>query len=216
MALPLPAKVPRIIKWYFNKYVWDKFGESQNKKQLFLTFDDGPIPEVTPWVVETLRNYNAKATFFCIGDNVRKHPDVLKMIERDGHTIANHTFNHLNGWKTPLEKYISNTLKAEEILTEVCSNPIHKLVRPPYGKIKKAQAKTLMDQGYKIIMYDIVAYDWEQKITPEQCLNNVLKNAKSGSIIVFHDSLKAEKNMKYALPRVLDKFSKEGYTFEAL
>ena len=193
-----------------------KFRESEKKKELFLTFDDGPIPEVTPWVIETLNNYGAKATFFCIGDNVRKHPEIIKLHEDAGNTVANHTMNHLKGWVTPKGDYVNNVLQAEAMINEHISTPLRKMLRPPYGKIKANQAKELIKEGYEIILYDVIAYDWDKEVSPEKCYDNIAKNVKSGSIIVFHDSLKAERNMKYALPRVLEKFTEEGYTFKAL
>ena len=165
--IPLPVKVPELIKWYYNGYVWDKFKEVKKEKILYLTFDDGPIPEVTPWVLNTLKKFNAHATFFCIGDNIRKHPDVFTQLLKSDNRVGNHTYNHLKGWKTQKEDYIKNTLKAEEIIEKSAlegqkSVIFPKLLRPPYGKITRQQAKSLKAKDYEIIMYDVIAYDWDK------------------------------------------------------
>ncbi|MDW5289264.1 polysaccharide deacetylase family protein [Formosa sp. PL04] len=203
----IPVKTPRFIKGMFPDYVWNM--PLLDKKTIYLTFDDGPNPEITPWVLKTLKTYNAKATFFCIGDNVRKYPEVLKKTIDDGHAIGNHTFNHLKGWKTTSEAYIENVEKAAESIPS-------KLFRPPYGKIKNKQAKILMQRGYRIIMWSIISFDWEKELLEADCLKNVIKNTQNGHIIVFHDSLKASKNMQYVLPKVLEYFSKKGYDFKSL
>tara|TARA_R110002020_G_scaffold262126_3_gene476557 strand:+ start:14880 stop:15548 length:669 start_codon:yes stop_codon:yes gene_type:complete len=219
--IPLPVKVPELIKWYYNGYVWDKFKEVKKEKILYLTFDDGPIPEVTPWVLNTLKKFNAHATFFCIGDNIRKHPDVFTQLLKSDNRVGNHTYNHLKGWKTQKEDYIKNTLKAEEIIEKSAlegqkSVIFPKLLRPPYGKITRQQAKSLKAKDYEIIMYDVIAYDWDKSVSPEKCAENIIRNAKSGSILVFHDSIKAENNMKAALPIILKHYTEEGYTFKTL
>lgn len=179
-----------------------------DKKEVFLTFDDGPIPVVTPWVVETLGKYNAKATFFCVGDNVKKNQDVYKLILDKGHKIGNHTMNHLNGWTNFNKTYFENI--------EKCDNLIHSnLFRPPYGKIKPTQINYLKKK-YKIIMWDVLTKDYDESLAGEDCFEKVHKNCKPGSIVVFHDSLKAEKRLRIALPKTLDYLSKEGYTFSSL
>lgn len=203
----IPVKTPKFIKGIFPNYVWDM--PLLDKKTIYLTFDDGPNPEITPWVLKTLKTYNAKATFFCIGDNVRKYPEVLKKTINEGHAIGNHSFNHLKGWKTNTEVYIENIEKAADSISS-------KLFRPPYGKIKNKQAKILMQRGYHIIMWSIIVFDWEKNLSKEDCLKNVIKNTQNGHIIVFHDSLKASKNMQYVLPKVLEYFSKKGYDFKSL
>ena len=182
---------------------------------LYLTFDDGPIPEITPWVLDTLKHANIKATFFCIGDNIRKHPDVFQRIIAEGHQVGNHTYHHLNGWKTSLNDYIENTAKCAAII-EASTLQRPKLFRPPYGKITRRQAKELQQQGYEIIMWHNLTKDYDPKVTPKQCLFNSSKNLKKGNIIVFHDSLKAEKNLKYALPQLIRTAQEQGYTFETL
>ena len=199
----------------YPRRIWDGGREGKN---IYLSFDDGPIPEVTPWVLQQLKHYDARATFFCIGDNVEKHPGIFRNVIAEGHTVGNHTFNHLNGWKTSSEEYLLNTLKAQQQMLQHAPGYAFKkaFFRPPYGKIKNKQARQLCDEGFKIVMWDIVSEDYNNKISPEKCLQNVLKNAVSGSLIVFHDSLKAEENMKYTLPRVLEHYSSLGYSFKAL
>jgi peptidoglycan/xylan/chitin deacetylase (PgdA/CDA1 family) len=206
------VKAHWIIKKLFSNYVWDI---PNNENKVYLTFDDGPTPEITEWTLNQLKEYNAKATFFCIGDNVRKYPEIFQKVINEGHSIGNHTFNHLNGWKTSTSDYIENVKLYE---TEHCKlNTEHcKLFRPPYGKIKPSQSKILRKFGYKIIMWDIIPYDFDYIISKEQCLENILKNVKSGSIIVFHDSKKAFTNLEYILPRTLEFLKKKGYVCEKI
>ena len=202
------AKTPKWIKILFANYIWDIKTE---KKILYLTFDDGPHPAITQWVVNLLDQYNAKATFFCIGDNVVKYPQMYQTILNKGHCTGNHTYNHIKGWKHTTKVYVKNVLQAAEIID---SN----LFRPPYGKIKCKQARTLrnLNPNFKIIMWDVISYDYDKNIRPQQCANMVIKNAKNGSIVVFHDSEKAFQNLQYALPMVLEYFSEKGFTFERL
>ena len=198
-----------LIKKIFNNYVWDV---SNDRKTVYLTFDDGPIPEVTTWVLNQLQEYKVKATFFCIGENINKHPAVFKKIIADGHAVGNHTFNHLNGWKTANDIYIKNIKKCEEVMYAKGNiNLSSKIFRPPYGKITMRQTKLLKSQGYKIIMWDVLSADFDQKIDKEKCLNNVLSNIESGSIIVFHDSIKAFSNLEYALPQTLRYLKKNSF-----
>lgn len=194
----------------FPNYVWDI---ATTDKIIYLTFDDGPTPDITDWTLNLLKQYHAKATFFCIGHNIDKYPDVYNTILADQHLIGNHTYNHLKGWKTSVNDYVENVLKTETLIapkTEL------KLFRPPYGKLKAKQAQQLQQLGYRIIMWDILSFDWDCKVTPENCLKGVITNTKPGSIIVFHDSIKASRNMMYTLPKVLDYFSKKGYQFKSL
>ncbi|GEP49640.1 polysaccharide deacetylase [Flavobacterium noncentrifugens] len=209
--MKLWIKTHKIIKWLFPKYVWE-IPNAENK--VYLTFDDGPIPEVTEFVLSELKKYNAKATFFCIGDNIRKNPGVFKKVIASGNAIGNHTFNHLKGWETETEKYIEN-VKLCEVQMEQHQIKTN-LVRPPYGKIKRSQAKILTKSGYRIIMWDIVSADFDSHVTQEECLQNILKNVASGSIIVFHDSIKAFPNMRYALPETLKFLSEKGFKCEVL
>jgi len=202
----------RLIKKLFPKYIWEM---PDSEKKIYLTFDDGPTPEITQWTLAQLRQYNAKATFFCIGDNIEKHPDIFKKVIAEGHSIGNHTFNHLNGWKTKTETYIQNTKQCNDSICNLTTDNC-KLFRPPYGKIKKSQAKILLEQGYKIIMWDVLSADFDPEITPEKCLENVLSNIRPGSIIIFHDSIKAFKNLEYTLPKTLAYLKENGYNCEAV
>jgi peptidoglycan/xylan/chitin deacetylase (PgdA/CDA1 family) len=206
------VKTHRTIKKIFSNYVWDIPNTENN---VYLTFDDGPTPEITQWTLNHLKNYNAKATFFCIGDNIRKHPEVFKELLKDGHSIGNHTFNHLNGWKTNTKEYIENTKLFEEEYSKLTHEKCT-LFRPPYGKIKPSQSKILRKMNYKIIMWDVLSVDFDAAITPEQCLENVLQNISAGSIIVFHDSEKAWERLEYTLPKVLEHFKLRGFVFESL
>lgn len=204
-------KTNAIIKRIFSNYIWD-IPNGNNK--IYLTFDDGPTPEITEWVLEKLDQHNAKATFFCIGKNIEAQPIIFKKIIAKGHAIGNHTFNHLNGWKTTTEEYLKNiTLCEQSILKHKLPS---KVFRPPYGKINSIQAKKLRRKGYKIIMWDVLSADFDQSITNEKCLKNVVENIKPGSIIVFHDSQKASDNLKYALPKVLDFIDKKNFSYEII
>ncbi|MEO6630392.1 MAG: polysaccharide deacetylase family protein [Mucilaginibacter sp.] len=201
-------KTPWLLKKLYPKFVWDA---PYNPRCIYLTFDDGPIPIVTPFVLNILKQYNAKATFFCIGDNVRKHPDIFEQVKNEGHAIGNHTFNHLKGWETDDKIYLDNFLQTDKLLDT-------KLFRPPYGRMKKSQLKLLQEAkpGVEAIMWNILSADFDVNITPEKCLDNVLKNTKGGDIVLFHDSLKAKERMEYALPRAMEVWSREGYSFCAL
>lgn len=200
-------KTNHFVKWIFPNYVWD-IPNRENK--VFLTFDDGPTPEITEWTLEQLKEYDAKATFFCIGNNIEKHPEIFRQVIQEGHAIGNHTFNHLKGWETNTDKYVEDvSLCLSQILNP--KSQIPNLFRPPYGKIKPSQSRVLRKLGYKIIMWDVLSYDFDQTLTHEKCLDNVLKNTVSGSIIVFHDSLKAEQNLRYVLPNTLAFLKEKGF-----
>lgn len=180
------------------------------EKVLYLTFDDGPHPEATTFVLEELRKFNAKATFFCIGKNVEQHSGIYSQILNEGHTTGNHSFSHLNGWKTNDRKYFEDIAKAKKYIDST-------LFRPPYGKISKLQLKHLtQDFNMKVIMWSVLSADFDTAVTPEQCLKNVSLNARPGSIIVFHDSEKAYSRMKYTLPRILKFYTEKGYSFEKI
>ena len=202
------VKSPRLLKKYYSKLIWDV---KPDKPCIYLTFDDGPIPIVTPFVLNILQQYNAKATFFCIGDNVSKHPDIFSQVKNAGHAIGNHTYNHLKGWKTADNIYLENTLKADKQLKS-------DLFRPPYGRIKRSQIKLLksVKPDIKIIMWDVLSGDFDINLSPEKCLQNVLKHTGSGSIVVFHDSLKAFERLEYVLPRAMEVWSGKGFAFECL
>lgn len=204
----VPPKTPRVIQQLFPRRLWRV---PDKKETVYLTFDDGPLPEVTPWVLEQLRSYNAKATFFCIGDNIRKYPELLEMIVSEGHQIGNHTLNHLKGSNTPLEAYIQN-VKAFE---EVCPYPTD-LFRPPYGRITGKQANAIREMGYTIVMWEVLSFDWDSRVSPSACLSNVIDHIEPGSIVVFHDSLKAMKNLKGSLPQVLRYIAKNNWKLEVL
>lgn len=203
-------KTNRIIKLLFPKYIWDIPSSDQT---VYLTFDDGPIPEVTEWVLNQLKTYSAKATFFCIGDNIEKHPLIFEKIIQQDHAIGNHTQHHLNGWKTGTENYLNNVKECEESIRKYCMKTSEtKLFRPPYGKIKFSQSRKLRESGYQIIMWDVLSADFNQEITPEKCLKNVLQHIRPGSIIIFHDSVKAFKNLEYTLPSTLQFLKENDYT----
>jgi len=189
---------------------------STKEKVLFLTFDDGPIPEVTPAILDLLKQYNAKATFFCIGDNVQKNPIVYSRIEAEGHSVGNHTFNHLNGWKTKTKNYLENAYECSSILSLKPQTPnLKPLFRPPYGRITPSQYPLLKSQ-YSIILWDVLSKDWKQNLSADDCFNIVKKKTRPGSIIVFHDSLKAEARMKPTLKQTLEYFSGQGYLFKGV
>ncbi|MDB4903514.1 MAG: polysaccharide deacetylase family protein [Mucilaginibacter sp.] len=202
------VKTPWLLKKLYPKLIWNV---KQSSRCIYLTFDDGPIPIVTPFVLNILKQYNAKATFFCIGDNVRKHPDIFEEVKKDGHAIGNHTYNHLKGWKTEDNTYLENFTKTDNLLHT-------DLFRPPYGRIKRSQVKLLKKAkpGLEIIMWTVLSGDFDINLKPEKCLGNVLKNTSSGDIVLFHDSLKAYERMEYALPRAMEYWSKEGYEFKGL
>ena len=189
-------------------------------KCLYLTFDDGPHETATPFVLDTLKQFDAKATFFCIGKNVYQHRTVFERILAEGHTVGNHTQNHTNGWKSNDFFYMKDIQLAKELIP---SN----LFRPPYGRIKRSQIKLLQksynknnekadDSVFNIIMWSVLSGDFDKNISKEKCLENVLKTTEKGSIIVFHDSAKAFERMEYSLPKTLEHFSKLGYQFKAI
>jgi peptidoglycan/xylan/chitin deacetylase (PgdA/CDA1 family) len=209
-------KTNSIIKKLFSNYIWDL---PNNENKIYLTFDDGPTPQITEWVLEQLLQHNAKATFFCIGKNIDAFPLLFEKIIKTGHRIGNHTFNHLNGWKTTKDEYSANISLCDNSiynLTSEANNKKPKLFRPPYGKIKPKQAKGVLKQGYEIIMWDVLSADFDQTISREKCLENVISNIKPGSIIVFHDSIKAFKNLEYALPKVLDYLDENNFIYETI
>lgn len=204
------VKTPWWLKKIYSSYIWSV---NTKKKILYLTFDDGPHPEATPFILNELKKYNALATFFCIGKNVIEQPAVFKRIVDEGHTIGNHTHHHLNGWKVDNKEYMKDIAEAAKYID---SN----LFRPPYGRITSFQARHLRSvmggRNAKVIMWDVLSADFDVSITPENCLENVVFNAKPGSIVVFHDSRKAFEKIQYVLPKILDFFSGKGYFFDAL
>ncbi len=200
------VKTPWILKSLYPSLIWDIKTEA---KTLYLTFDDGPHPKATSFILDILKQYNAKATFFCIGKNVLENRDIYDRIITEGHTVGNHTQNHLNGWKTDDEAYLDNIKQAA---LNIDSN----LFRPPYGRISRFQIKLLKQLKYRVIMWDVLSGDFDTTLSKEKCLNNVILQATSGSIIVFHDSEKAWERLEYTLPKVLEYFKEEGFKFDSL
>lgn len=200
--------IEQLPNWVRRLYPGVKWREDPTSKVIYLTFDDGPIPEVTPWVLDVLDRYEIKATFFCVGDNVRKHPEVYQEVLRRGHRVGNHTFNHLRGFEIGCSRYVKNVHKASEWIES-------DLFRPPHGQLRYAQLDALLPE-YRIVQWDVISRDYNGKLKPEKVLNIVKRYARNGSIVVFHDSIKAEKNMKFALPKALDYWIKQGFTFRTL
>ncbi len=195
-----PVRPPFLLRKYYNEFVW-QMPAGENK--VYLTFDDGPVPGPTDFVLNTLDSFHVKATFFCIGKNVKSNPEIFSRLIQSGHRIGNHTFFHKNGWMTNAEDYINDVSDAAKFIE---SN----LFRPPYGRIKKSQAEMLLPQ-YKIIMWDVLSYDFSPQVNPQQCYSNVANHTRAGSVIVFHDSLKAFQNVKETLPRYLEFLLKNNF-----
>jgi peptidoglycan-N-acetylglucosamine deacetylase len=177
-------------------------------KKLYLTFDDGPVPEVTPEVLQILKQFNAKATFFCVGENVSKHPDLFAQLQAEGHAVGNHTYTHMQAWKTPAGKYLRNVEECRKLFDS-------RLFRPPHGQLTPWLIHQLR-KDYLIVMWTVLTGDYDVRFSPAQCLDNAIKHTKPGSIVVFHDSIKAKKNMLYALPLFLEHFKSRGFEFETL
>ncbi len=178
------------------------------EKCVYLTFDDGPIPEVTPWVLDVLDRYGVKATFFCVGDNVRKHPEIFRMVLERGHRVGNHTFNHIQGLRYLTKNYLRNVREADALIHS-------RLFRPPHGHMRVPQL-LMLRRKYRIVMWDVVTRDYSPHMTPRGILNVVKRYTRNGSVIVFHDSLKAERNMREAMPRAIEWLQKEGYAFKTI
>lgn len=199
------VKTPRILKTVFPEITWD-FQDTE--PSLYLTFDDGPTPAITTEVLSILARFNAKATFFCIGRNVERNPDVYQQLLTNGHTTGNHTYSHLKGWYTPNHEYYDDINLAAQFIQSG-------LYRPAYGLITPMQLRQLRQQ-YRIVMWDIMSYDFDYGTSPEKCLKNVIRYTSSGSIVVFHDSVKASKKLLFALPRVLEYYADRGFTFKSI
>ena len=212
-------KIPSFIHKIYPSYLWTM---PSKPKAIYLTFDDGPTPEITNWVIETLKEYNAKATFFCEGKNVKKHPELVQKLDSENHSIGNHSYSHFEDWKTNKTDYIADVEKASIVIENALKGSIKytsqskKLFRPPYGKIKASQAKHLQNLGYKIVMIDVISGDFDQDLIPKKSLKKILNHTTSGSIVVFHDSEKAFRILKEVLPKALTIWSKQGYEFLAL
>jgi peptidoglycan/xylan/chitin deacetylase (PgdA/CDA1 family) len=204
------VKTPWWLKKWYPGLIWD-IPRKGDEKVLYLTFDDGPHSVATPFVLDTLRKFGARASFFCIGKNVQEHPQLYRQILDDGHRVGNHTQNHLNGWKTGDKAYIDNIRQAARYIDS-------DLFRPPYGRITGFQASLLRKPPfeYKVIMWDVLSGDFDRKLSPERCSRNVIRHAGPGSIVVFHDSEKAFTRLEGALPAVLGYFQDKGYRFDSL
>ncbi|HNP17855.1 MAG TPA: polysaccharide deacetylase family protein [Fulvivirga sp.] len=202
-------RTPWVVKKLYPTLTWQK---PTTEKVIYLTFDDGPIPNLTEFVLDCLADYKAKATFFCVGDNLRKHNNIAQMVIDNGHKLGNHTYNHLNGWQTTDSNYIDNIVKCEIELAKLGQGL--DLFRPPYGKIKRSQIKRL--SGKKIMMWDVLTGDYSHSVTPEQCLKHSIQSTSKGSIVLFHDNIKAEKNLKFTVPRYIEHFKSQGFEFRSL
>jgi len=228
---PYLVKTPSLVKFLFRNWVWSF---SKKEKVIYLTFDDGPTPEITKWTLNLLNKYNAKATFFCIGKNVQEHPEIFEQIIENNHSIGNHTYNHFNGLKTTTADYLDNIKKTEltflknskletvtlslstSLKTSCIEGQNSKLFRPPYGKLRFSQSKKIKEKGYKIIMWDVLSADFDTSISKEKCLENVIGHTTKGSIVVFHDSIKATEKLKFVLPQLLEYYSFKGYEFKSI
>ena len=195
----------KLVRSLYPKALWNLKTE---KPSLYLSFDDGPVEGVTEWVLDVLKEKKVNATFFCVGENINKNPKIFERIISEGHAVGNHTHNHIKGLKFGVTEYMSNVEKCEPLTKSM-------LFRPPYGQLRLSQYKALLKSGYKIVMWDVISYDYET-IRPEKCFKNVKNNVKNGSIVVFHDSFKAEKNIKYTLPKTIDYFLKLNYNFATI
>jgi peptidoglycan-N-acetylglucosamine deacetylase len=204
-------RAPFFLPWLYPSLLW-RLPANENK--IYLTFDDGPVPGPTDFAMETLKQYGIQATFFCIGNNIRKHPEIFRKLVAEKHQLANHTYHHFKGWSKSVETYVEDTRKCED---ELRINGIERnqLFRPPYGRITRAQIAALQKQ-YKIVMWDVLTMDYNSSLSREACLRNTIRAVRPGSIVVFHDSVKAEKNMAYALPRLIEHFLEQGYTYDLI
>jgi peptidoglycan-N-acetylglucosamine deacetylase len=201
----LIEQIPSLLRGVYLGVTWRK---SQHEKVIYLTFDDGPIPEVTPWVLDILDQYQIKATFFCVGENVMRYPEIYEDIIKRGHRTGNHTFNHKRGFFTDTRDYLDNVEKASQYINS-------DLFRPPHGEMRRAQLKFLR-KNFKVIQWDVITRDYNQNLSEDKAFKIVKRYARNGSIIVFHDSLKAKKNMCYSMPKSIDFLLQKGYTFGVL
>ena len=220
MIIEQPA---RFLRWIYPHAVWRM---DPSEKTIYLTFDDGPIPEATPFILQTLRQYGIKATFFVVGDNVRKYPDLLRQIASEGHRIGNHTFNHIGGLRRTCKEYLDNTKKAQQIILETLQSDHHnpssasmtnkqeKLFRPPHGWMRTDQYRMIRRQGYQIILWDLVTRDYSRRLTAQDVLDNVKRLTRPGSIVTFHDSLRSISKLQKVLPEALEWLLSQGYVFK--
>ena len=196
---------PILLRSFYKSSFWRM---DKTKPVIYLTFDDGPIPDLTPWVLDVLKQYHVKATFFCVGENITKNPEIFKRILQEGHQVGNHTFNHLKGWKVSQSDYLDNIEKCQQFTKT-------NLFRPPYGRIKKSQFKALSEK-YKVVFWDVLSHDYDKLVSPKKCLDNSIKHTRNGSIIVFHDNIKAQNNLNFVLPQYIEHFLKLNYKFATL
>lgn len=204
------------LPWYLGFLTWlGEWRRPVKSKEVFLTFDDGPIPEVTDFVLAQLARYQAKATFFTVGDNVTRYPEIMQRILGQGHAVGNHTFNHLNGRKTPKKRYLENVAKCQAALQPYLSLANKPFFRAPYGQLTPGQFLALQNK-YRLVFWDLITYDYDATLPPEACLETSLRLTRPGTIVVFHDSLKARRNLEYVLPRYLEELHAAGYVFRAL
>ena len=199
------VKTPWWVKKLYPDCVWDM---PEKNKTLYLSFDDGPHPTITPFVLKLLKQYNAKASFFCIGENVEKHPDLFKQYIDEGHAVDNHTYKHLNGWKTNDDDYLYDIERTDRLMST-------NLFRPPYGRITRSQIKKIRNDnaGKKIVMWNILAGDWVTTLSPDKCYTRMREKISEGDIIVLHESNKSWERMSYCLPRILKEFTAKGFVF---
>lgn len=204
-------RTPALLRWLYPDLLW-RMPAGEHK--LYLTFDDGPIPELTPWILEVLDKYQVPATFFCVGDNLRKHGAIAAEAHAAGHRIANHTYHHVKGWQMNTASYMQEVQDCDEALSPFGESK-KRLFRPPYGRISRRQIKALLPD-YEIVMWDVLTADYDNRQSPEACLHNSLRTTRDGSIIVFHDNVKATKNIRYALAPYIERCLEQGYTFHTL
>ncbi len=198
----MKVQTPRFLHKLFPELIWK---EQVTSKEIYLTFDDGPHPNITPKILNILAQYDAKACFFCVGENVQRYPETFQRVQAAGHQVGNHTFNHLQGWKVPDDVYLENI--------EKCNDLVHsRFFRPPHGKIRRSQIKRLKE-NYNIVMWTMITHDYDGSYDSEVCLKKAIQKTRPGDVVVFHDSVKAEKNVLYVLPKFLEHFSKLGYRF---
>jgi peptidoglycan/xylan/chitin deacetylase (PgdA/CDA1 family) len=203
-----PAWLPRI----FPQFTWHKH-DAEN--EIYITFDDGPVPEATPVILQYLKEYNARATFFCVGENISRYPEIFRKLVEEGHSAGNHTYHHLNGWKTSQREYLDDVADCQKVLDPIYSRKGKPLMRPPYGRIKRKQWRALVGQ-YQIVMWDVLSGDFSNSVSTSTCLNKSIRYSKPGSIVLFHDSLKTIDKLRIVLPGFLKHFSQLGYSFPPL
>lgn len=199
--------IPDWARWLLPEAIYDF--QSANEDAIYLTFDDGPIPVITEYILSELDKYNAKATFFCVGENVQKHPDIFKKLIDGGHAIGNHTLNHIDGYKTPAIKYYKNVLKADELI----NSP---LFRPPYGRITYSQSKALKKKGFKLVLWSLLTADFDIKLSPQNVWSYIQSNIKRGDILVLHDNIKSFEKIKFVLPLILELAASNGWACKAI